>query len=326
MPRTILVTGGAGYIGSHTCKALAQDGYLPVVYDNLSAGHADAVQWGPLEMGDCSDRTRLDAVITRHHPVAVIHFAAFAYVGESVNDPAKYYRNNVAGALTLLEAMHAHSIPSIIFSSSCATYGIPQHIPIPDDHAQMPINPYGRTKLMVEQMLADFSAAYGLHYAALRYFNASGADPDGAIGETHDPEPHLIPRVLAVAAGKCPSIEIYGNDYATTDGTCIRDYVHVCDLAQAHVLALDYIGKTKKNLCCNIGTGKGASVAEIIAMAEKITGRPIPVTIAPRRPGDPPELVAAAGRARELLQWQPRFPDVGVHIEHAWGWMQTRGI
>lgn len=234
----ILVTGGAGYIGSHTCKALAQAGFTPVSYDNLVYGHRWAVRWGPLEEGDIGDRARLDAVLERYRPAAVMHFAAYAYVGESVLDPGKYYRNNVAGTLTLLEAMRDHGVGHVVFSSTCATYGEPERVPIDEDHPQRPINPYGASKQMIERMLGDFAAAHGLGWIALRYFNAAGADPNSEIGEQHDPETHLIPLALDVAASARPSITIYGDDYETPDGTCIRDYIHVSDLADAHVLAL----------------------------------------------------------------------------------------
>jgi UDP-arabinose 4-epimerase len=322
MSETILVTGGAGYIGSHTCKALAHAGFTPVVYDNLIHGHEWAAKWGPIEKGDCSDRQRIDMVMAKYQPIAVIHFAAFAYIGESVAEPAKYYRNNVAGTLTVLEAMGANKIASIVFSSSCATYGIPQSIPISEQAPQNPINPYGRTKLMSEQILADFSAAYGIHYAALRYFNASGADPESEIGEAHDPETHLIPRILMAASRKIPRVEVFGTDYDTPDGTCIRDYVHVHDLASGHIHALNYIEREKANLLCNIGTGQGVSVREIITAAEEVTGAKIPLFFGPRRPGDPPALVCDPAKAMRLLGWRPQYPDVKTHIEHAWKWMQ----
>jgi UDP-arabinose 4-epimerase len=322
MARTILVTGGAGYIGSQTCKELAQAGFSPVVYDNLVFGHEWATRWGPLERGDCTDRERLEEVMNKYKPSAVIHFAAYAYVGESVTDPAKYYHNNVVGSLTVLEAMVANNIPSIVFSSSCATYGIPQKVPISESAAQNPINPYGRSKLMIEQILADFSAAYDIHYAALRYFNASGADPEGEIGEEHDPETHLIPRVLMVAAGRMPSIEVFGADYDTPDGTCIRDYIHVFDLAKGHLSALDYIEREKTNLQSNLGTGYGVSVHEIIDAAEEVTGREIPLQIGRRRTGDPSELVCDPSKAARVLGWRPQIPDVKTHIEHAWRWMR----
>jgi len=235
----LLVTGGAGYIGSHTCKALAASGHLPITYDNLVYGHPWAVRWGPLEIGDLADRQRLDQVIQHYRPEGVIHFAAYAYVGESVKDPGKYYRNNVAGSLSLLEAMRDHGIPYLVFSSTCATYGVPERIPIPESHPQRPINPYGQSKLMVEQILQDFQVAHGIRSISLRYFNAAGADPDGEIGEAHDPETHLIPLVLEVAGGQRPHITVFGEDYDTPDGTCIRDYIHVTDLAQAHVLAVE---------------------------------------------------------------------------------------
>ncbi|HEY0283170.1 MAG TPA: UDP-glucose 4-epimerase GalE, partial [Rhizomicrobium sp.] len=283
----ILVTGGAGYIGSHACKALAKAGYTPVAYDNLVYGHEWAVRWGPLEKGDILDPVRLAEVMTKYRPAAVMHFAAFAYVGESVTDPAKYYRNNVMGTLTLLDAMRAHEVGQIVFSSSCATYGVPKRIPISEDAPQQPINPYGVSKLMVERILADYAAAYGLKSVALRYFNAAGADTDGDIGEDHDPETHLIPLVLDAAAGSRPDITIFGSDYATPDGTCIRDYVHVSDIADAHVLALKKLDGGGLRAAYNLGTGAGISVAQAIAAATKVTGRPVRVTHGARRAGDP---------------------------------------
>ena len=267
----ILVTGGAGYIGSHVCKTLATAGYLPVVYDNLVYGHPRAVRWGPLEQGDLLDRQRLDEVIARHRPEAVLHFAAYAYVGESVEDPDKYYRNNVAVSLTLLEAMRGHGIGKLVLSCTCATYGVPRTIPIPEHHLQAPINPYGASKLMVERMLRDFEHAYGLRSVALRYFNAAGADPDTEIGEDHDPETHLIPLVLDAALGKRPSITVFGDDYDTPDGTCIRDYIHVTDLADAHVLALEYLEDGGISTAYNLGNGRGFSVRELIDCARRIT-------------------------------------------------------
>ncbi|RMD71954.1 MAG: UDP-glucose 4-epimerase GalE [Gammaproteobacteria bacterium] len=320
----VLVTGGAGYIGSHACKALAQAGYVPVAYDNLVYGHPWAVRWGPFEEGDILDRPRLDEVISRHRPGAIMHFAAFTYVGESVENPGKYYRNNVAGSLTLLEAARDHAIPWFIFSSTCATYGNPEVIPIPEDHPQRPINPYGASKLMIERMLEDFSSAHGLRHASLRYFNAAGADPEGEIGEAHDPETHLIPLVLEAAAGMRPHITVFGEDYETPDGTCIRDYIHVTDLAAAHVLALESLRRGWEGGALNLGNGLGFSVREVIEAAHRVTGRGIPVKRGARRPGDPPRLVGDAERARTILGWEPSHREIEPIIESAWRWLQNR--
>lgn len=322
MTGTVLVTGGAGYVGSHACKALARSGYTPVCYDNLVFGHEWAVRWGPFEQGDILDRERLDTVLARYRPEAVLHFAGFAYVGESVTDPARYYRNNVAGSLALLDAMRDHGIPRIVFSSSCSTYGLPEVVPIPESHPQRPVNPYGHSKLVVEQMMRDFEAAHGLRFASLRYFNAAGADPDAEIGEDHEPETHLIPLLLQAALGRRPGVSIYGTDYATPDGTCIRDYVHVADLGDAHVRALARLEAGNPSTCLNLGTGKGSSVLGVVKAARRITGREIPVTEAPRRAGDPPELVADARRAYQELGWNPRYPDIETQILHAWEWLR----
>ena len=318
--RTVLVTGGAGYIGSHACKALAAHGYLPVTFDNLVYGHEEAVRWGPLERGDTADRERLDSVIARHRPAAVMHFAAFAYVGESVTDPGKYYRNNVAGTLSLLEAMRDHGLGRLVFSSTCATYGHPDQVPIVESCPQRPINPYGMSKLMVEAMLSDFDRAHGLRSIALRYFNAAGADPDGEIGECHDPETHLIPLALDSAAGKGGPLTIFGDDYDTPDGTCVRDYVHVSDLAEAHVLALEALAGGAASDAFNLGTGSGHSVREVLAAVGTATGNPVPHSIGPRRPGDPPVLVSGGAKARDQLGWTPRFSDLDtiVRTAHAW--------
>lgn len=294
----ILVTGGAGYIGSHACKALAKAGHTPITYDNLVYGHRWAVKWGPLEEGDIADRDRLSEVIAKYQPVAVMHFAAYAYVGESVQDPGKYYRNNVAGTLTLLEVMRDLGIDKFIFSSTCATYGIPESVPIREDHPQRPINPYGASKLMIERMLQDFDVAHGLRSISLRYFNAAGADPDGEIGEAHDPETHLIPLVLDAAAGKRTAITVFGDDYETPDGTCIRDYIHVADLADAHVLALKALEDGAKTTAYNLGNGHGFSVKEVIETAERVAGKTVPVEIGQRRPGDPAKLVGDSTRIR----------------------------
>jgi UDP-arabinose 4-epimerase len=316
----ILVTGGAGYIGSHACKALAAVGYTPVCYDNLVYGHEWAVQWGPLVKGDLADRERLDQVIKQYRPLAVMHFAAYCYVGESVENPGKYYRNNVAGTLTLLEAMRDHGIERIIFSSSCATYGKPEKIPIPEDHWLNPINPYGRSKRMIEEMLGDFNKAHRIRSISLRYFNAAGADPGGEIGEDHNPETHLIPLVLEAALGRNPDITVFGSDYDTSDGTCVRDYIHVTDLADAHVLALRALETNDRSTFFNLGNGKGFSVNEVIKTCSEVTGREIPTKAGPRRPGDPPILVANADKARKELGWSPHYPDLAFIVETAWKW------
>ncbi len=321
----ILVTGGAGYIGSHACKALAAAGYTPVAYDNLVHGHRQAVKWGPLEAGDISDRTRLDAVIRQWQPIAVMHFAAYAYVGESVTNPGKYYRNNVVGSLVLLEAMRDHGIDKLVFSSTCATYGVPRSQLLTEDHPQFPINPYGASKLMVERMLADFDVAHGLRSVCLRYFNAAGADPDGDIGEMHDPETHLIPLVLDAASGARADITVFGTDYDTADGTCIRDYIHVGDLADAHVLALQALERGAASAAYNLGNGQGFSVRQVIDAAQRVTARAIPVTLADRRAGDPPVLVGDATRIRDALGWSPRHADLDDMIATAWRWQQARG-
>ena len=316
----VLVTGGAGYIGSHACKALAQAGLVPVVYDNLVYGHEWAVKWGPLERGDINDRARLDEVIRQYRPQAVLHFAAYAYVGESVTDPGKYYRNNVSGTLTLLEAMRDHAIPHIVFSSTCATYGIPQALPITEETPQAPINPYGRSKLMVEQMLADFARAHGTGWTALRYFNACGADPEGEIGEDHDPETHLIPLVLDAAYGLREAVTVFGTDYDTPDGTCIRDYIHVSDLARAHLLALDHLRREPENLVMNCGYGRGFSVLEVIDAVKRVSGVDFEVRLTDRRPGDPAALVAGADRIRERLAWTPERDDLDDIVADALNW------
>jgi len=319
----VLVTGGAGYIGAHACKALAAAGYVPVVYDNLSRGRARAVKWGPLEEGDIQDGPRLADVLRRHAPVAVMHFAALTYVAESVEDPGLYYRNNVTGALALLDAMRAEGVARLVFSSSCATYGIPEKTPIAEDAPQNPISPYGQTKLIIELALRDYAPAYGLAAAALRYFNAAGADPDGEIGEDHDPETHLIPLVLE-AAKKGGAITVNGDDYPTPDGACVRDYIHVTDLAEAHVLALRALERGGGFRALNLGVGHGVSVMEIIEAARRRTGRPIEVRVGPRRPGDPPVLTADPGRAAAELGWRPQLSDVDTLIDTAWRWLQAR--
>ena len=316
----VLVVGGAGYIGSHACKAIAARGLLPVCFDNLSAGHRELVNWGPLVVGDLGDRTALAQVFEQYPISSVMHFAAHAYVGESVIDPARYYGNNVANTLNLLNCMRSAGVGAIVFSSTCATYGVPHSVPIREDHPQAPINPYGWSKLMVEQILKDYERAYGLRHAILRYFNAAGADPHGETGEWHEPETHLIPLVLDVAIGKRKHIEVFGDDYPTADGTCIRDYIHVTDLADAHLLALDAIRTTQQSLICNLGNGQGFSVKEVIASAERITGRPIATRVSARRAGDPPALVGDAAIARSILGWSPRYKSLDSILETAWTW------
>jgi len=323
--KDVLVTGGAGYVGSHACKALSGAGYVPVCFDNLIHGHEWAVRWGPLIKGDVLDRSAVEDALTAYRPVAVMHFAAFAYVGESVLDPGKYYRNNFAGTLALLEAMRDHGIGNLVFSSTCSTYGIPEVVPIPETHAQRPINPYGCSKLMVEQMLRDFDAAHGLRSVSLRYFNAAGADPDGEVGEAHDPETHLIPLVLDVASGNRPDITVFGHDYDTPDGTCIRDYIHVTDLADAHVLALGALERGAATTAYNLGNGQGFSVREVIDTARAVTGAGIVERIGPRRQGDPACLVGDSTRIRSALGWMPRFPALAEIIESAWRWHQGKG-
>lgn len=317
---TVLVTGGAGYIGAHACKALAARGYTPVVYDSLVHGHEQAVRWGPFERGDIADRDRLGAVLAHYRPGAVMHFAAFAYVGESVSDPGRYYRNNVAGTLALLEAMLDHGVARMIFSSTCATYGAVGDLPIGEETPQNPINPYGATKLMVERMLADFDVAHGLKSVVLRYFNAAGADPEGEIGELHDPETHLIPLALDAAAGTGPPLTVMGAQHPTPDGTCIRDYIHVSDLARAHVLALDALERDGRSRVYNLGNGRGFSVLEVIAAVERVTGLKVPHAIGPARPGDPARLVSSATRAKRELGWTPALDDIDAIVATAWAW------
>lgn len=321
--KNILVIGGAGYIGSHVVKMLTAKGYTPIVFDNLSKGHKEAVPNFPLEVGDLGDKARLADVFKKYQIEAVMHFAAFIEVGESVKEPSKYYHNNVAQVLNLLDAMVENNIKYFIFSSTAATFGEPIHNSIAENHPQLPINPYGNTKLMVEKMLADFDTAYGLKSTTLRYFNASGADDSGTIGESHSPETHLIPLVLQVAAGKRPAIKVFGTDYPTPDGTCIRDYVHVNDLARAHILALEKMVKENKRDHFNLGSGSGFSVAEIIKEAKKITAVDFKVELAPRRAGDPAVLIADSSKAQKLLGWQPEY-SLSRIIETAWKWEQNR--
>lgn len=324
MSRPVLVTGAAGYVGSHAAKALADAGYRPIAVDNLSRGFREAVQWGPLEIGDIADRAFLDAVFARWKPQALLHFAAFAYVGEWVTDPGLYYRNNVVGSLTLFEAARDHGIVDVVFSSTCATYGVPDAVPIPETQRQVPINPYGQSKLMVERILADFSVAHGMRSVSLRYFNASGADPDGLIGENHDPETHLIPLAIDAAFGFGPSLKVFGDDYPTPDGTCIRDYIHVADLAAAHVRALDYLRGGGATTALNLGTGTGLSVRQIIDAVGAAAGTPVPFDIAPRRAGDPPALLADPSRAKALLGWEPIVSDLETIVRTAIAWTRRR--
>jgi UDP-glucose-4-epimerase GalE len=321
--QAILVVGGAGYIGSHTVRQLVNGGKKVVVLDNLVYGHPEAIVDESVVFieGDLGDRAVLDTLFTTHDIGAVMHFAAYAYVGESVTEPAKYYQNNLAAPLVLLDAMRAHGVNIFIFSSTCATYGNPEYVPLDENHPQNPINPYGASKLMLERVLADYAHAYGLKYAALRYFNASGCSEDGKIGEDHNPETHLIPLVLEAAAGTREHITIFGTDYPTPDGSCIRDYIHVHDLARAHILAIDKLSSGTDSFQCNLGTGIGHSVKELIAEAENVTGKKIPVVIGERRAGDPPELVAAPSKAKELLGWEAEYKDLTKILETAWAWI-----
>ena len=313
----VLVVGGAGYIGSHTVRLLEELGVEAVVLDNLSTGHRAAVRV-PLEQQDLGDRAALSAVFARRRPSAVIHFAAKCYVGESVKEPALYYRENVGNTWNLLEAMRAAGCRDIVFSSSCATYGDPVEIPMSESHRQVPISPYGKTKLHMEHMLQDYAQAYGLRYAALRYFNAAGAARDGTLGELHEPETHLIPLVLQAASGARPEIQVFGDDYDTPDGTCIRDYVHVEDLARAHASALAELQSGTGEIAVNLGTGAGFSVLEVIETARRVTGKPIPCRVVARRPGDPPRLVSGGSRAKEVLGWQPQRPSIEDIVADAW--------
>ncbi len=324
MKPSVLVTGGAGYVGSHACKALHNAGYMPVTFDSLERGHRRAVQWGPLEVGWLHDRKRLDEVLRRYEPVAALHFAAYAYVGESMTDPGKYYWNNVAGSLSLLEALRFARVAKVVFSSTCSTFGIPDIVPITEDCPQRPINAYGASKLMVERILADYDQTHGVKSVSLRYFNAAGADPEAEIGEDHDPETHLIPLALEAAMGRIPSVTVFGSDYPTADGTCIRDYVHVADLANAHVRALKYLDAGGATCCLNLGTGKGWSVTDVIKAAMEVSGHPIKTINGQRRAGDPPALVADAARAMQLLGWAPQYPHIKQQVEHAWQWMLRR--
>jgi UDP-glucose-4-epimerase GalE len=318
----VLVTGGAGYIGSHAAKALSRAGYDVVVYDNLVAGHRQAARYGVLVEGDIADLDTLRRTLRQRSIAAVMHFAAFLDVGESVREPARYYRNNVIGALTVLEAMAAESVGTFVFSSTCATYGEPIETPIAETHPQNPINSYGESKLAVERALPHFERAYGIHFMALRYFNAAGADPDGEIGEDHSPEIHLIPRAIDAATGG-PGLQVFGDDYPTPDGTCLRDYIHVTDLADAHVRALEAVADTGKSGAYNLGTGKPHSVREVIDTVEAVSGCRVPWTLAPRRAGDPAVLYAAAQKAQHELSWKPRLASLDTIVRTAWEWHRS---
>jgi len=324
-PWTVLVVGGAGYIGSHMVWLLGQRGVRVITLDDLSSGHADAVLCGEFIRGDMADRALLDRIFTQYPVDAVMHFASFIQVGESVQQPARYYRNNFTNTLTLLDAMRDHGVNRFIFSSTAAVFGEPDYVPIDEAHAQRPINPYGRTKWMVEQALADYDRAYGLRSVALRYFNAAGAHPDALLGERHDPETHLIPLVLQVASGRREAIHVFGQDYDTPDGTCIRDYIHIMDLAEAHWLALARLMDGGPSGVFNLGNGGGYSVQQVIDVAGAVTGKQIAVRLGPRRAGDPARLVADASLARSELGWQPRYPELTTLVAHAWAWEQRVG-
>ena len=323
MTAPVLVTGGAGYIGSHTVRLLASRGYKVVVLDNLVFGHKEAIvdEGVELVVGEVGDRALIADLFERHGFGAVIHFAAYAYVGESVTNPLKYYRNNTAEPLVLLEVMQEKGCKNFVFSSTCATYGVPETIPILESNNQDPINPYGRSKLMLEWVLRDCDKAWGLRSASLRYFNASGCSEDGVIGEDHNPETHLIPRVLMAVTGEVSHVDVFGTDYPTPDGTCIRDYIHVNDLADAHAKALEHLAAGGSSVRCNLGTGVGVSVKEIISAVEEVTGRTVPVKYGPRREGDPPQLLANPGYSKEVLGWEARHKDVRDMVRSAWAWV-----
>lgn len=321
--KRVLVTGGAGYIGSHVCKALAARNFEPVTVDNMARGNRWAVKWGPLEEADIADAARLREILELHQPCAVMHFAALAYVDESVKNPLLYYQNNVDGSTALLRVIIESGIIPIVFSSTCATYGNPEAVPIREDQPQRPINPYGFSKLVIERMLADVDQAHGVRSVSLRYFNAAGADADGEIGEAHNPETHLIPRVLTAARDGTP-VTVYGDDYETADGTCIRDYVHVSDVADAHICALDHLLSNKPSCALNLANSRGYSVMDVIQTAQRISGSMVRVEKAPRRPGDPPVLIGSADRARAILGWTPKRPELETQIADAWRWMQSQ--
>lgn len=319
----ICVTGGAGYIGSHTCKALAHAGHTVVVYDNLSTGHRNFVRWGDFCHGDILDTQNLRACLRKFKPDGIIHFAASAYVGESVENPGKYFSNNVGGTLSILNAIRDENVPAIVVSGTCAIYGQPKSVPIAEDCPKSPINPYGASKLFMERMLADFETAHGVRWTSLRYFNAAGSSPDGDIGEIHNPETHLIPRVMLAALGQIEAIDIYGTDYPTPDGTCIRDYIHVDDLARAHILSMERLLSGGESLALNLGTEKGSSVREIVAGVERISGRRVPRREMPRRAGDPACLVTDAAKARAVLGWEAQKP-LPTMLKNAWAFLESR--
>jgi UDP-glucose 4-epimerase len=316
---TVLVVGGAGYIGSHTCLDLANKGFKPVVYDNFSNGHREFVKWGPAEEGDIRDRARLDEVLAKHKPAAILHFAALIEVGESVKDPISFYENNVIGTLTLLSAAQAAGVKAFVFSSTCATYGLPQSVPLDESHQQVPINPYGRTKYIVEQALADYDQYKDLRSVVLRYFNAAGADFEGRIGEWHTPETHAIPLAIDAALGRRQGFKVFGSDYDTRDGTCVRDYIHVLDLADAHVRAVEYLLRGGESVALNLGTGTGTTVKELLGTIETVSNRPFPVEYVGRREGDSTTLVANNDKARDILGWSPQY-DLTEIIQSAWNW------
>jgi UDP-glucose 4-epimerase len=316
----ILIVGGAGYIGAHINKQLNINGYETLVFDNLSYGHQDFVKWGTFEQGDLGNIEDIRKIFKNYPITAVMHFAAFTYVGESVENPGKYYKNNVCNTINLLDVMREFNVMKIVFSSTCATYGDPVEIPITETHPQNPISPYGRGKLMVENIMADYSHAYNLKYVSLRYFNAAGADPEFEIGELHDPETHLIPLILDAASGKRDNIKIFGTNYSTPDGTCVRDYIHVTDLADAHLKALQYLEKGGESDYFNLGNGNGFSVREVIEMARKVTGKNITAVEDDRRPGDPPVLVGSSNKIRKTLKWNPEYDDLSQIIRTAWMW------
>jgi UDP-glucose-4-epimerase GalE len=320
----VLVTGGAGYIGSQTAKALVKAGHEIVVLDNLATGHPEAVKWGPLIEGNLGDKELLEKIFKDQHIEAVLHFAASLLVGESVTDPQKYFWNNVVNTLVLLDVMKAGRVKHIVFSSSAAVYGSPEKVPIPEDHSMRPVNPYGDTKLSMERAIRWYGVAYGLNGVSLRYFNAAGADLDGELGEEHDPESHLIPLAIKAALGQRPEVEIFGTDYPTADGTAIRDYIHVTDLADAHVRALGYLAAGGATTELNLGTGEGHSVREVVASVGKLCGGQVPAKDAPRRAGDPPVLVADPTKARELLKWRPQYSDLDTIIQSAWKWHSSK--
>lgn len=320
----ILVCGGAGYIGSHINKMLNQQGYETVVFDNLVYGHREAVKWGELVVGDLNDSEALKKLFDRYDFDAVFHFAAYAYVGESVTDPEKYYFNNVSNTLNLLHAMKEHGVKKIIFSSTCATYGEPERVPITEDMPQNPINPYGATKLMVERIFKDYNTAYALQFVVLRYFNAAGADPDGEIGESHNPETHIIPLVLDAASGLRSDVKVFGTDYDTPDGSCVRDYIHVTDLASAHLLALHHLENGRESDFFNLGNEKGTSVLEVVDSVKRVTGKDFTATLTDRRPGDPAKLVGSSKKAKEILGWKPQFEDIDTIVSHAWKWHEKK--